>query len=94
METSQASDIKNVTIIMAQALEDADLVIEAVPENLELKRKVFQQMDELAPAGAILATNSSTIPVSRIEDATARPEKCLNLHFYTPVTGLNINTRE
>jgi 3-hydroxyacyl-CoA dehydrogenase len=76
--------------VMSQALEDADLVIEAVPENLELKRKVFQQMDELTPSGAILATNSSTIPVSRIEDATGRPEKCLNLHFYTPVTGLNM----
>jgi 3-hydroxyacyl-CoA dehydrogenase len=75
---------------MAQALQDADLVIEAVPENLELKRKVFQEMDELAPPRAILATNSSTIPVSRIEDATGRPEKCLNLHFYTPVTGLNM----
>ena len=47
-------------------------------------------MDELAPPQAILATNSSTIPVSRIEDATGRPEKCLNLHFYTPVTGLNM----
>ncbi len=80
----------NTVSVMADALKNADLVIEAVPENLELKRKVFQQMDELAPPRAILATNSSTIPVSRIEDATGRPEKCLNLHFYTPVTGLNM----
>lgn len=83
------SQVRTVSV-MADALKDADLVIEAVPENLELKRKVFKEMDELAPPKAILATNSSTIPVSRIEDATGRPEKCLNLHFYTPVTGLNM----
>ncbi len=76
--------------VMADALKDADLVIEAVPENLELKRKVFKEMDALAPSRAILASNSSTIPISRIEDATKRPEKCLNLHFYTPVTGINM----
>ncbi|OQY43302.1 MAG: hypothetical protein B6240_12710 [Desulfobacteraceae bacterium 4572_87] len=76
--------------VMANALKDADLVIEAVPEDLELKRKVFKEIDALAPSRAILASNSSTIPISRIEDAVVRPEKCLNLHFYTPVTGINL----
>ena len=76
--------------VMAEALKDADLVIEAVPEDLELKKKVFKELDTLAPPKAILASNSSTIPISRIEDATKRPEKCLNLHFYTPVTGINL----
>jgi 3-hydroxybutyryl-CoA dehydrogenase len=75
---------------LAEAVADADLVIEAVPENLELKRRIFQQMDRLAPREAILATNSSSIPVSKIESATSRPEKCLNIHFYSPDLGRNI----
>ena len=75
---------------MSEVLGDADLVIEVVPENLELKRKIFAQIDSLAPSGAILATNSSSIPISKIENATQRPEKCLNMHFYSPATGMNI----
>jgi 3-hydroxybutyryl-CoA dehydrogenase len=75
---------------MGEALKGADLVIEAIPENLELKRKIFAQIDSLAPPEAILATNSSSIPISRIENATQRPEKCLNIHFYAPATGMNM----
>ena len=66
------------------------MVIEAVPENLELKRKTFSEIDLLAPPGAILATNSSSIPISRIETATRRPEKCLNIHFYQPAVSMNM----
>ena len=66
---------------LKEAVAGADLVIEAVPEDLALKRKVFKQLDLLAPQKAILATNSSSIPVSRMEKATSRPEKCLNIHF-------------
>ncbi len=72
---------------MEQAVADADLVIEAVPESVELKRKIFKQMDAFAPQTAILATNSSSIPVSRIEQATTRPGLCVNLHFYQPAIG-------
>jgi len=75
---------------LEDALRDADLVIESVPEDLELKRKVFEKLDTLAPGRAIFATNSSSIPISRIESATARPEKCLNLHFYSLATGANM----
>jgi len=75
---------------LAQVLEGADLVFEAVPEKLLLKRQVFAQVDKLAPPAAILATNSSSIPISRIEDATLRPEKCLNLHFYPPTIVNNM----
>ncbi|RJX28374.1 MAG: 3-hydroxyacyl-CoA dehydrogenase family protein [Desulfarculus sp.] len=78
------------TSSLEQAVADADLVIEAVPENLELKRKVFAQIDALAPAPAILATNSSSIPISKIEGATQRPQQCLNLHFYFPIMGMNL----
>ena len=59
-----------------------DLVIEAVPEKLEVKREVFAQLDRCCPAHAILATNSSSIRISKIEDATQRPEQVLNMHFY------------
>ena len=72
---------------MADALGEADLVIEAAPEVLDIKREIFAKIDGLAPRGAILATNSSSIPISRIETATTRPEQCLNLHFYFPVMG-------
>jgi len=75
---------------LEEALGDADLVIEAAPEGLELKRKLFETLDVLAPRGAILATNSSSIPISKIESATTRPERCLNMHFYSPATGLNM----
>lgn len=75
---------------LAEAIRDADLVIEAVPENLELKKALFSEMDLLAPAGAILATNSSSIPISMIEGATKRPENCVNMHFYQPAVGMNM----
>ncbi len=68
---------------LKDAVAGSDLVIEAVPEDLPLKREVFQMVDAFAPSHAILATNSSSIPVSRLESATQRPEKCLNLHFYS-----------
>ncbi len=67
------------------ALRDADLAIEAVPEKLELKRKVFAQLDRYLPENAIIASNSFSIRVSLIEDATDRAEQVANLHFYLPV---------
>ncbi len=75
---------------LGEALQQAELVIEAAPEDLAIKRKVFKEIDAQAPRGTILATNSSSIPVSRIESATNRPEKCLNIHFYSPDLGRNI----
>ncbi len=68
---------------LEEALTDADLVIEAVPEDLSIKRKTFEKIDALVPKKTILATNSSSIPISKIESATKRPEKCLNIHFYS-----------
>ena len=68
-----------------KALEKVDLVIEAVPENLELKKKIFSQIDNLAPAHTIIGTNSSSYPVSKIESAVKRKDKVLNLHFYPPI---------
>jgi len=70
---------------LSSALRNADLAIEAAPERLVLKREVFAQVDRLLPAAAIIATNSSSIRVSALEDATERPELVANLHFYLPV---------
>jgi len=75
---------------LKEAVAAADLVIEAVPEDVAFKRKMFKQLDRLAPQKAILATNSSSIPVSRMEKSTSRPEKCLNIHFYGLDQGRNI----
>ena len=72
------------------AVKDADLVIEAAPENVELKRGIFKKLDGMAPRHAILATNSSSIPISRIETATNRIDRCLNIHFYSLVLGINM----
>lgn len=70
---------------MSAAVKDTDLIIEIVPEKLELKREVFAQLDKLAPPSAIIATNSSSIPVSKIETAVSRRDKVANIHFYAPV---------
>ena len=85
----QAKKIKREKTL-ERAVRDADLVIEAIPEDLMLKWMIFKEIDLYAPKKAILATNSSSIPVSRIESATRRPERCLNLHFYSLDLGRNI----
>jgi len=66
------------------AARNADLVIEAVLEKLDLKRKLFAQLDKICPPHTILATNSSYIVSSKIADATGRPEKVCNMHFFNP----------
>jgi 3-hydroxybutyryl-CoA dehydrogenase len=65
-----------------EAVKNSDLVMEVIPEDLDLKLSVWREMDEAAPDNAILATNSSSMPVSKLEGATRRPQKCLNIHFY------------
>jgi len=67
---------------LTEAVEGVDLVIEAVPERLDLKREVFSQLDSVCDDATILATNSSSIRVSKIEDATGRLDRVLNTHFY------------
>ena len=66
------------------AVADADYVIEAAVERLDVKREIFAELDEAAPEHAILATNSSTIVSSRIADATKRPDRVCNMHFFNP----------
>ncbi|HEY0389503.1 MAG TPA: 3-hydroxybutyryl-CoA dehydrogenase [Gaiellales bacterium] len=64
---------------------DGDLLIEAATENVELKLKIFAQLDEVASGGAILASNTSSIPITRLAAATRRPERVAGMHFMNPV---------
>lgn len=77
------------TTVLAEAVGDADVVVEAVPENLELKKKVWAQVGEAAPAGAIFATNTSSLMPSTFADATGRPEQLGTLHFANMVWRAN-----
>lgn len=72
------------------AVADADYVIEAILEVLEIKRALFKDLDQLAPPHAILASNSSMIVSSKIADATSRPDKVLNLHFFNPALVMKL----
>src|SRR5262249_41699079 len=66
-------------------LADADLIIEAATESEELKTALFRQLDEVAAPSAVLASNTSSIPIARLADATNRPERVVGLHFSNPV---------
>lgn len=72
------------TTSLEEAAMDADLVIEVVPEVLELKRQIFARLDKICPPQALLVTNSSFIVSSRLAGATGRPEKICNMHFFVP----------
>ena len=72
------------------AVQQADFVIEAVVEDLEAKRSVFRDLDKFAPAEAVLASNSSTIGISKLADATSRPDRCVNMHFFFPVLVMEL----
>jgi enoyl-CoA hydratase/3-hydroxyacyl-CoA dehydrogenase len=67
-----------------QAGKDIDLAIEAVPENMDLKRKVFSTLDSAAPPNAILASNTSTLSITEMGKATKRPDKVAGMHFFNP----------
>jgi 3-hydroxybutyryl-CoA dehydrogenase len=75
---------------LAAALAGAGLVIEAVFEDLEVKRAVWRQLNEHAPRDAVLASNSSTIAISRLASETDRPQRCCNMHFFHPVTVMQL----
>ncbi|HDI07620.1 MAG TPA: 3-hydroxyacyl-CoA dehydrogenase [Candidatus Bathyarchaeota archaeon] len=67
-----------------EGCRDIDIAIEAVPENMELKKTVFAKIDSLAPAHAILASNTSTLSITEMGNATKRPEKVAGMHFFNP----------
>ncbi len=75
----------NATSEMSEAVRDSDIVIEAVPEKMELKRSIFEELDGLAPSHTILATNTSGLPISEIAAHTTCPERVIGMHFFNPV---------
>jgi 3-hydroxybutyryl-CoA dehydrogenase len=69
---------------------EVDLVIEAAVENMEIKKKIFAQLDEIAPEHAILASNTSSLPITEIAASTKRPEKVIGMHFMNPVPVMKL----
>lgn len=92
--TAEAKDSALKNIITHTSLEtgvkDADLVVEAATENIELKLNIFKQMDEFASQNAILATNTSSISITKIAAVTNRPEKVIGMHFMNPVPVMKL----
>lgn len=86
-EEEKANTLANISTFTAleDAVKDADLIVEAATENIDLKLKIFQQMDATAPADCILATNTSSISITKIASVTSRPEKVIGMHFMNPV---------
>jgi len=72
------------------AVADADLVIEAAPEKMDLKKEIFADLDAYAPDGAILGTNTSTLSITEISEATDRPAQVVGIHFFNPVVKMDL----
>ncbi|MGW5117705.1 3-hydroxyacyl-CoA dehydrogenase family protein [Streptomyces noursei] len=72
------------------AVADADIVVEAVFEKIEVKREIFQALDKLAKDDAVLASNTSAIPITKIAAATSRPERVVGTHFFSPVPMMQL----
>lgn len=68
--------------------EDAEIVLEAIPEDLEKKRDLFEKLDRICPEGTLLITNTGTLSISEIAQATERPQKIIGMHFLNPVTRI------
>jgi len=91
-ERTKASTLNNISIYTDTelAVKHADLVIEAATENIDLKLKIFKQLDELCAAGTILATNTSSISITKIASVTTRPDKVIGMHFMNPVPVMKL----
>ena len=70
---------------LREAVKGVDLVIEAVPEKMELKQQIFAQLEQMAPSHSLLATNTSGLPISAIAETTNCPERVIGMHFFNPV---------
>lgn len=88
----KAATLANISTFLAveEGVKQADLVVEAATENLDLKLKIFKQMDEAAPAHAILASNTSSISITKIAAVTNRPEQVIGMHFMNPVPMMKL----
>ena len=91
-EADKSETLANITTFtdMVEGISHADLVVEAATENVDLKLKIFGQMDQYAPDGAILASNTSSISITKIAAATHRPDKVIGMHFMNPVPVMKL----
>jgi 3-hydroxybutyryl-CoA dehydrogenase len=91
-ESQKASTLANITTStdLKKASGSADLVIEAASENVEIKLKLFKELDEICPPETVLATNTSSISITKIAAATKRPDKVIGMHFMNPVPVMKL----
>lgn len=91
-EEQKLNAIKNITPLtsLTAGVQEADLVVEAAIENEEVKMGIFHELDEAAPAGCILASNTSSISITKIAAATKRPEQVIGMHFMNPVPVMKL----
>ena len=91
-EEQKKNALANITIFskINDGVKDADLVVEAATENIELKLKIFEEVDKFAPKQAILASNTSSISITKIANATGRADKVIGMHFMNPVPVMKL----
>ncbi len=89
-QKKQTLDNIKTTTDLAAAVTDASLIVEAVTENIEIKKEIFTTADEKAPADAIIATNTSSISITELAAFTGRPEKVVGMHFMNPVPVMKL----
>ena len=91
-EADKKSALDNITTTtdLAEGVKNAELIIEAATENIELKLKIFKAIDEAAPVGCILASNTSSISITKIAAATNRPQDVIGMHFMNPVPVMKL----
>ncbi|MCX2827667.1 3-hydroxybutyryl-CoA dehydrogenase [Bacillus pseudomycoides] len=90
-EGSKEATLNRLTATLElNCVKEADLVIEAAVEKMDIKKKIFANLDEIAPEHAILATNTSSLPITEIAAVTKRPEKVIGMHFMNPVPVMKL----
>ncbi len=91
-EAKRNDSLANISVHLdiADGVKEADLVVEAVPENLDIKKTVWQAIDKSAPGHAILGSNTSSISITKLAASTNRPEKFIGMHFFNPVPVMKL----
>ncbi|PEA88355.1 3-hydroxybutyryl-CoA dehydrogenase [Bacillus thuringiensis] len=90
-EEEKEATLNRLTVTLdLDCVKEADLIIEAAVEKMDIKKKIFVNLDEIAPEHAILATNTSSLPITEIAAVTKRPEKVIGMHFMNPVPVMKL----
>ena len=91
-ESQKETTLKNISIhtVMAAGVANADLVVEAATENVEIKLNIFRDLDKFCPENTILASNTSSISITKIGAVTSRPDKVIGMHFMNPVPVMKL----